>query len=60
VTWLTELRSHSYLAALDSARREAVLGDVADAMKVDFATGPVDVPYSTALWTAVRLPAPVP
>lgn len=55
VTWLTELRSHSYLAVLDSARREAVLGEVADAMRVDFATGAVDVPYSTALWTAVRL-----
>jgi SAM-dependent methyltransferase len=54
-TWLTELRSHSHLAALDPARRDAVLGDVADAMRVDFATGAVDVPYSTALWTAVRL-----
>ena len=55
VTWLTELRSHSYLTALDSARREAVLGEVADAMRVDFASGAVDVPYTTALWTAVRL-----
>ena len=55
VTWLTELRSHSYFAALDPARREAVLGEVADAMRVDFAAGMVDVPYSTSLWTAVRL-----
>jgi SAM-dependent methyltransferase len=55
VMWLTELRSHSHLAVLDSARREAVLSEVADAMRVDFATGAVDVPYSTALWTAVRL-----
>jgi SAM-dependent methyltransferase len=55
VTWLTELRSHSYLAELDSARREAVLSEVADAMRVDFAAGAVDVPYSTALWMAVRL-----
>ncbi len=55
VTWLTELRSISYLAALDSAHREAVLGAVADAMRVDFAAGAVDVPYSTTLWTAVRL-----
>jgi hypothetical protein len=54
-TWLMELRSHSYLAVLDSAHREAVLGEVADAMRTDFATGEVDVPYSTALWTAVRL-----
>jgi SAM-dependent methyltransferase len=54
-TWITELRSHSHLAALDPARREAVLGEVADAMNADFAAGEVDVPYSTALWTAVRL-----
>jgi SAM-dependent methyltransferase len=55
VTWLTELRSHSHVAALDSARREAVLGEVADVMRVDFAAEEVDVPYSTALWTAERL-----
>jgi SAM-dependent methyltransferase len=54
-TWLTELRSHSHVAALDSARREAVLGAVTDAMRVDFDAGEIDVPYSTSLWTAVRL-----
>ncbi len=53
-TWLTELRSHSYLAVLDTARREAVLGEVADAMGADFVGGALDVPYATALWTAVR------
>ena len=55
MTWLTELRSHSYFAALDPARREAVLGEVADAMRADFAAGAVDVPYSTVLRTAERL-----
>ena len=54
-TWLTELRSHSFLAVLDSARRETVLGEVAEAMRADFAAGAVDVPYSTVLWMAVRL-----
>jgi SAM-dependent methyltransferase len=55
VTWLTELRSRSYLAALDPTRRESVLRAAADAMRVDFADGAVDVRYSTTLWTAVRL-----
>jgi len=55
VMWLKELRSHSYIADLDPARREAVLGEVADAMRADFAAGAVDVPYSTVLWTAERL-----
>lgn len=52
-TWLTELRSHSYIAALDATSREAVLDDVAGALWVDIGDGPFDVPYTTALWTAV-------
>jgi ubiquinone/menaquinone biosynthesis C-methylase UbiE len=53
-TWLTELRSHSYVAALDAPRRDAVLRDVAGALRADSADGTLDVPYTTALWTAVN------
>ena len=53
-TWLTDLRTQSFIAALEESRRETLLHRFASLMDHAFPSGHVVVPYDTTLWSAVR------
>jgi hypothetical protein len=55
-TWLTELRSLSFIAALAAEDREVVVS-AADALARErFANGEMAIPYETWLWIGTRHP----
>ena len=51
-TWMTDLASHSYIAALPRAPREELLGEVRNAVDQAFPSGVMEVPHETWLWIA--------
>jgi hypothetical protein len=53
-TFMTDQRSHSYLAALDGARLDDVLAQIEAVLADRFGDGEVDVAYETRLWIAER------
>jgi SAM-dependent methyltransferase len=55
-TWLTDIRSRSYIAALDGSTRDELLTTVAGSLAPAFPDGRRHIPYETVLWTARRLP----
>jgi SAM-dependent methyltransferase len=50
--WLTDQRSHSYVAALPDADREQLMRDLGAILHARFPNGSMEVPYETWLWTA--------
>jgi SAM-dependent methyltransferase len=50
--WLTDQRSHSYVARLDDASREMLLDQLSSIVRRGFPGGDMVVPYETWLWTA--------
>jgi len=60
--WLTDQRSHSYIADLAEPDREAVMGRLAAIVHDGFPDGAMAIRYETWLWIADRRPvsAPVP
>jgi SAM-dependent methyltransferase len=50
--WLTDQASHSYVAALDTAARGALMVELRHIVTDAFPTGAMDVPYETWLWIA--------
>jgi SAM-dependent methyltransferase len=52
--WLMDLRTQSYVAALDEVRRTALLDEMAEVMDQDFPGGRMVIPYDTTLWSAIR------
>ena len=51
-TWIQELRSFSYVAALPDRDRRTLVRQIADLLHDHAATGVLSVPYRTDLWTA--------
>jgi hypothetical protein len=52
--WLMDLRTHSFIAALDEQRQAALLDEVAGVMDRAFPDGGMAIPYETTLWSAIR------
>lgn len=52
--WLIDQASHSYVAALGTDAREALLLELRGIIETEFCTGTMKVPYETWLWTATR------
>lgn len=55
-TWIQELRSFSFVAALPASVREALVDEVDALLTRHHPAGRLSVPYRTDLWTAVRSP----
>jgi SAM-dependent methyltransferase len=53
-TWLTDQASHSYVAALEPAARDALLGRLRTILTEQLPSEPMVVPYETQLWIATR------
>lgn len=53
-TWLTDQASHSYVAALDPASRDRLLGRLRAILAEQVPGNEVIVPYETRLWLATR------
>lgn len=51
-TWMTDLSSHSYIAALPSPDRAQLRATLQSIIDGRFPDGTMDVPYETWLWTA--------
>jgi SAM-dependent methyltransferase len=51
--WLVDQASHSYVAALETVAREALLSELRRIIEAEFGDG-MTVPYETWLWTATR------
>jgi SAM-dependent methyltransferase len=56
-TWLTDQRSHSYVAAMAPPERDALMHRLAGIVAARFPEGAMGVPYETWLWTAEVAPA---
>jgi SAM-dependent methyltransferase len=52
--WLTETRSHSMVAAMPYADREALIGAMGEMLRATFGDEPFPVPHDTRVWTARR------
>ncbi len=52
--WLTDLRSHSYVAALADVESRRLLGELGSALLDGFPDGQLGIPYETWLWIATR------
>jgi SAM-dependent methyltransferase len=52
--WLVETRSHSMVAAMPHADREALIGTMSAMLGATFGDEPFVVPHDTRLWTARR------
>ena len=50
--WLTDERSHSYVAALEDADRQQLMSALGAALRTRFVDGPMEVSYETWLWIA--------
>jgi hypothetical protein len=53
--WLTDQASHSYVAALGTDARQALLSELRRIVEAEFRDGAMAVPYETWLWTATRV-----
>ena len=53
-TWIQELRSFSYVAALPDRDRRTLVRQIAELLHDHAATGVLSVPYRTDLWTALK------
>jgi SAM-dependent methyltransferase len=51
-TWMTDAASHSYIAALSSGDRSALLNGLAGLVRRRFPDGALQVPYETWMWIA--------
>jgi ubiquinone/menaquinone biosynthesis C-methylase UbiE len=52
--WMTEVRSKSYVGALDAEARDLLLADVLEIIAAQFPGGHMVVPYTTHMWIARR------
>ena len=52
--WLVDQASHSYVAALETVARDALLAELRRIIEAQFGDGMMTVPYETWLWTATR------
>jgi hypothetical protein len=52
--WLTDQRSHSYVAALAPADRDRLLSQIAGIVTARFPDRQLSVPYQTPMWLARR------
>jgi SAM-dependent methyltransferase len=52
--WITDLLSHSYIAALGEPEREVAIDEVRSVLLHGFPDGQLSVPYETWLWVAGR------
>jgi len=50
--WLTDQRSHSYIADLSEVRREQLMGQIAMVVRSCFPNGIMNVRYETRMWIA--------